>query len=52
MVKIAGKNGSWMYWPLLDFAYREKSGILQAKVAQDPVTADMDESQRYALVDP
>lgn len=51
-VKIAGKKGSWIYCPLLDLAYREKSGILQAKVAHEPVTADMEESQRYALVLP
>lgn len=51
-VKMIGKNGSWMYWPLDDLAYLLKSGMLQASVAQDPVTADMQLSQRYAYVDP
>jgi hypothetical protein len=52
MVKMIGRNGSWIYWPLLDRAYREKSGMLHARVAQLPVTADMELSHRYALVLP
>ena len=51
-VKISGRNGSWIYWPLDDLAYREKSGMLHARVAQLPVTADMQLNQRYALVLP
>lgn len=51
-VKMIGRKGSWMNWPRDERAYREKSGILQASVAQDPVTEDIQESQRYAFVLP
>jgi len=45
-VKIMGRTGSWIYCPRLVLAYREKSGMLQASVDQEPVTEDMQESQR------
>lgn len=51
-VKMMGRRGSWMYCPLLLRAYREKSGILQASVDHEPVTEDMQLSQRYAFVLP
>lgn len=38
-----------MYRPLVDLAYLEKSGMLQARVAHEPVTADMHDSQSQAL---
>lgn len=37
-VKMRGRNGNWTNWPFADLAYLVKSGMLQAKVAHDPVT--------------
>lgn len=51
-VNIIGRNGSCMNCPLLDFAYREKSGMLHASVAQEPVTEDIEVRNKYALVLP
>lgn len=45
-VKIIGSTGNWMYCPLLDLAYLEKSGMLHASVDQVPVTEDMHERKR------
>jgi hypothetical protein len=51
-VKMMGRKGSCMNCPLLDLAYREKSGMLHASVAQEPVTEDIELRNRYAFVLP
>lgn len=51
-VKMTGRKGSCTNWPLAERAYRVKSGMLTASVAQYPVTDDMHDSHSQVYEGP